>query len=427
MTSTFGGGGPGVQTGCVHCDTDKLPQADGHAADNSQFHYVARWVAGNNGGVTKIDLSDRMQWQIPIPASKVTKLVTGSQFCSTTQLVWEAATNDLLLTAQDSGCAAPNNVGVVKRLDLDVNPPTVTNEFAPGSVPNPIGIGIIPANRCAFGNAGELLIARASGSTSVMKFGVNLDPPCPAGMKTVFTPSGTGIALPRGMALGDFNGTGTFGAYVAGTSVDDIIRFTATDPNSYNQQPFVTTDIVNPYNVAFDPQSGSLFVAEDLGSGRIWRVKPDGAKVQFATTMSTPNGMSFHKHGVMLVSERNASRVIVLDGWRYKFNRGDISNTLGTVDIADADCINDFTTRNFPCAQCVDAGDVNDNGILNEVDEEYILDYLFSGGPPPAAPFFGTSPGDSFCTNGTPISQTIDPTIDLSGCTTYLPNCAISW
>ena len=35
---------------------------------------------------------------------------------------------------------------------------------------------------------------------------------------------------------------------------------------------------------------------------------------------------------------------------------------------------------------CFDAADVNDDGVIDTADKEYLLDYLFEGGPPPPYP-----------------------------------------
>lgn len=54
-----------------------------------------------------------------------------------------------------------------------------------------------------------------------------------------------------------------------------------------------------------------------------------------------------------------------------------------------------------PAPACADAGDVNDDGVLNLKDPLWLLVFLFLDGPPPPSPFPGLGP---------------DPTPDMLGC-----------
>ncbi|MBN1418618.1 MAG: hypothetical protein JXP34_07550 [Planctomycetes bacterium] len=71
-----------------------------------------------------------------------------------------------------------------------------------------------------------------------------------------------------------------------------------------------------------------------------------------------------------------------------EFARGD-ANADGRVDIGDAvtdlSCLFTWTR----CPSCMDALDVNDNGLAELSDAIYLLSHLFVSGPPPAAPFPG--------------------------------------
>ncbi len=82
------------------------------------------------------------------------------------------------------------------------------------------------------------------------------------------------------------------------------------------------------------------------------------------------------------------------------FIRGDV-NEDGAVELSDVvDCYNN------PSFSCDDAADVNDDGVLNSTDCDYLLAYLAGGGPPPPPPFPDCGP---------------DPTADGLGCAHYPP------
>ena len=121
----------------------------------------------------------------------------------------------------------------------------------------------------------------------------------------------------------------------------------------------------------------------------------------------------------MLVSEQNSNRIIVLDGWRNRFNRGDANNDTD-VDISDPLFIMGWLFLGGTEPPCLDAADANDNSDIDISDGVFLLIFLFSGGPAPPAPFFGQDPSEGQC--GT------DPTIDLLGCLSFaLGNCAVTF
>ena len=82
------------------------------------------------------------------------------------------------------------------------------------------------------------------------------------------------------------------------------------------------------------------------------------------------------------------------------FRRGD-SNTDGKVDVADIVVSIDELFPGFVLIQpagngpiCSDAADANDDGVRDVSDVLHLANFLFSGGPAPAAPFAecGTDP-----------------------------------
>jgi hypothetical protein len=72
---------------------------------------------------------------------------------------------------------------------------------------------------------------------------------------------------------------------------------------------------------------------------------------------------------------------------RGKFIRGDANND-GVVNVSDGQYILNWLFQGGPPPPCnMDAADTNDDGVINGTDANYIFNYLFQGGPPPAAPF----------------------------------------
>jgi hypothetical protein len=86
-------------------------------------------------------------------------------------------------------------------------------------------------------------------------------------------------------------------------------------------------------------------------------------------------------------------------GGEQQFIRGDV-NASGSVDMADVTaCVGGGP---FPCD---DAADVNDDGVLDQADCDYLLAY-WQGGPPPPAPFPDCG---------------LDPTADGLDCASFPP------
>lgn len=74
------------------------------------------------------------------------------------------------------------------------------------------------------------------------------------------------------------------------------------------------------------------------------------------------------------------------------FIRGD-SNDDGIVDVSDVVHLAKWLFGVGPANPCDDAGDVNDNGALDAIDDPlFLIAYLFQNGPAPAAPFPACGP-----------------------------------
>ncbi len=97
--------------------------------------------------------------------------------------------------------------------------------------------------------------------------------------------------------------------------------------------------------------------------------------------------------------------ILLIGFWWYEeewqeFIRGDVDEN-GLINIQDY-----VACMNGPPFSCDDAADVNDDGVLDALDCEYLYNYLFSAGPPPPPPFPDCG---------------LDPTPDALGCADFPP------
>jgi hypothetical protein len=253
----------------------------------------------------------------------------------------------------------------------------------------------------------------------------------PQGTQTVSTVTTLAPIHPdyrvRGLALGDFKGTGIFAAYYVARPAfppsSYIRRLVPLAGGGFADEHFVfVVDNGLVRSMKFDPVSGDLFVSEDRalnsssGYARIWRINKDGIVRPFGERFNKPNGIAFHPSGVMLVAEETTAttpptgNVVVVGGWRNLFKRGD-ANGSGIVDISDAIAISDWVTPPGAVPPCLDGADADDDSKVLQADADHILNFLFSGGPPPKPPFPNCGR---------------DPTADLLDCTKSLgAGCAI--
>jgi hypothetical protein len=153
-----------------------------------------------------------------------------------------------------------------------------------------------------------------------------------------------------------------------------------------------------------------MFVTD--GDQNIWRIKPTAgaSPVLFANSLNSPLGLSLIDTGVMLVSENGS--LTVIDGWRFKFKRGDANKDL-LIDLSDVISIANWLFVGGPEPTCWDAADANDDGRINLTDAIFLALYFASGGPPPPAPG--------------PTTLGADPTGDLFGCRQYHSSGEITW
>ena len=260
------------------------------------------------------------------------------------------------------------------------------------------------------------------------------------------------------LRFGDFGGhaSGVFGAYYVATMVtqfyansQEVRRLTYDSvTDSFDDECFAAlpVGVTNARGLEFDVYkspsetpagSGDLFVSEDSYNGHIWRIDVNENVTEFGTGFKRPNGMAFHQSGVMLVSHDDVSpgvrgNVLVVDGLRTMFNRGDADSD-GDVDEDDGDFITDWLNGQGDAPTCIDAADVDDDGDVDANDVSYLGLYLTGYFSTIPSPFRGPDPGD-WCDSANGIGvggpgssdDFSDPTPDLLGCESYR-NCEIEW
>ncbi len=237
----------------------------------------------------------------------------------------------------------------------------------------------------------------------------------------------TGVTRVWGLALGDFKDPGFFAVYFVAESTTgsrDVRRLVRSADGSFSNECFASLPAGNlARSAAFDPISGDLFVSEDVAlaqnnadQARIWRIGKARTVRLFGRRFNKPNGIAFHPSGVMLVAEESSveptkGNVLVVGGWSNLFMRGD-ANGDGAVDISDPIVISNWLNQGGAAPACLDGADADDDSRVLQGDADYILSFLFSGGPPPPAPG--------------PFQEGRDPTADLLDCiTSQCPGCPI--
>jgi hypothetical protein len=369
-----------------------LSNAFGHTVDAPGRHYVARRRLDPTGGITRVNLQSVLgAGGVPISPTRVTDLV--SNLIDATQLAWDPATNDLLVTLA--------NAAQVHRFDLNMTlPQNPCLEVSPVNTSNIFGVDILPSGHPELGLSGDLYLTESRLATLALPdtvFRARTNAVCDP-TDTQFLNDAINRDFPQPVAIGSFQGA-DFGVYVAGaTGVIDHVQ--AVEPIA-SRLGFALAPISGVATaLEFDPFSSKLFVTDS--DGPIFRVKQDGSVALFGDFFVNPNGISFHKGGVMLVSEEG--RLTVVDGWRFRFRRGD-ANADGIVNVSDTNWLTNWLFLGGAPAPCWDSADINDDRMINLTDAVFLTNFLFNFGPPPPLPG--------------PFACGVDPTIDLFGCGNY--------
>jgi hypothetical protein len=422
-----------TQVFTIACDDTLLANANAQAIRTlDESIYVTRRVADSDGGVTRLQ-GISVEGDGRLSAVILTNVV--SNICMASKLAYDAPRDDFLLTVntfQGGFCGGAD--GAVKRLkNLDNQPITVCEELNPQSgvtIARPEGIGVFKQAAVCEAQIGDVAVSNnrvfdfdenKSGNVRLM-----LNQDCPA------TPGGRIIHRflhsPSGLDIGNFNNApgAEFGIYV-GTAR----RLSLVDPTQTIEEPRITRLVAelagvcswdnqgdtihavlptNPDSVVFDRfTSTSLFVT--LNSGQIMIVRPQSGQgpVAFASNFDFRfgSGISFPHSGIMLVSELN--QVVAVDGWRFRFRRGDANSDNLPLSVSDGAFISNWLFSGGPEPTCWDAADADDNSRLNISDAIFIFNFVSNGGPPPPDP----GPDDALG---------VDPTEDLFGCRQYHVN-----
>jgi hypothetical protein len=114
----------------------------------------------------------------------------------------------------------------------------------------------------------------------------------------------------------------------------------------------------------------------------------------------------------LVVATSRAAKVLGTPG-DCTFLRGNITDDteVPVVDLNDGVNILAYLFLGVSVPDCLDAADVNDNGVVEMSDYTYLVNFLFDGGPAPPAPFpdFGNDP-----TPGVSIPDDPDPRFRFS-------------
>jgi hypothetical protein len=198
-----------VQECVVFESASLIKEVDGHAMAGAGNLFVTRTIGENDdGGVAKLNLTNvHLNGNVPISPSKVSLVAgpeLGTNIPGAEQIVFEASSNDLLVTQELAA-------GAVKRLDLNASPVTVVDEFAPGTggLAFAEGLVLVPPERPEFGNAGDLFIGEDAPGGRIHKWDQQEQEMSVA--VSFECESQAAFFGMEGFAMGHFNGQGTFG------------------------------------------------------------------------------------------------------------------------------------------------------------------------------------------------------------------------
>ncbi len=155
---------------------------------------------------------------------------------------------------------------------------------------------------------------------------------------------------------------------------------------------------VNDLGLTVVPTRGTLFVTGsnplDLDVSRVLEMRLDGTLTGYEIPLArsesgfVAQGIAFVEPDELIVTQgERLVRVQAFEaGYRPAFVRGD-PNGDQAVDLSDVVFILSALFTGGPPAECADAADADDSGVLDITDAIYDLLYLFLGGDPPPEPF----------------------------------------
>lgn len=225
--------------------------------------------------------------------------------------------------------------------------------------------GLRGPNCIAFAATGDMYVASQS-TSEVFRFTAD------GAFKEKFT--GGGLSSAMGIAILDQE------LYVTGGGSHSIVVFDLEGTYLRKIQGSSSEPVINgPQGIAFDSRGD--FAVSSFYTGKTGLYSPEGAlRHELA-----PSGVQLARSVAFLGEPR-----------KIAFVRGDFEQN-GKIDLGDPVGILFELFVTGLCAPCLDAGDADDDGLLQLTDAIYLLSYLFLGGLPPRAPFpeAGLDPTDN--------------------------------
>ncbi len=389
----------------AYCNPELLPYVHGHALYIHTIYLASNWLSQVSG------FDDRSSGQVPLGGEQGSVFYgndsAGPKDFYELQLDLTYGPPQLLATAYWIRKGTTIWTRGVVRFPIATPGDWCEEAFTGSYLADALAL-ILDDSHGDFGQRGQYFVSRVTGSEAVL-FDPDVAASCRrASLQLKFTASG-----PIGLALGTFDPTDPSKFALYHTELVDLRRKVAERRPPFSDPRYFDTGGFLPASLAFDPYSHTLFAPSEVS---VLRFRADGTWVEFLSNLTGAKGLTFTWSGLLVVSE--PGQLVAVDGWRYRFKRGDADANL-QVNITDAILILNWLYEIPPPEEppCWDAADVNDDSRINIADPQYLLNYLFLGGPPPPPPY-SDLPEEGLGA---------DPSPDLFGCRQYHPDKEVTW
>ncbi len=112
-----------------------------------------------------------------------------------------------------------------------------------------------------------------------------------------------------------------------------------------------------------------------------WQVISSGGTESTSTNFALKGTV-----GQTVVGHGSSANYGLSNGFWQEFDcyghRGDVNHN-GAINVADLTYLVDYLFSGGPPPPCMEEGDVDGSGGINVADVTYLVDFLFFGGPPP--------------------------------------------